>query len=120
MRKRGESRSSFGLCSWRRSNSSVRSLLTQLQSAVSGRYSFADRRDLCINGDPAGVLLKIDQYVVIHVATTYRDEHGVYVTKDSAEVIELGWILVDANTLDEVSDGPAFTLLSRSTWALSL
>ena len=46
--------------------------------------------------------LKIDRYVVIHVATTC-DEHGVYVTKDSAEVIELGWILVDANTLDEVS-----------------
>ena len=40
-------------------------------------------------------------YVVIHVATTC-DEHGVYVTKDSAEVIELGWILLDAKTLDEV------------------
>lgn len=45
--------------------------------------------------------LNIDRYVVIHVATTC-DEHGVYVTKDSAEVIELGWILVDATTLDEV------------------
>jgi hypothetical protein len=44
---------------------------------------------------------KVDRYVVIHVATTC-DEHGVYVTKDSAEVIELGWILLDANTLDEV------------------
>lgn len=42
-----------------------------------------------------------DRYVVIHVATTC-DEHGVYVTKDSAEVIELGWILLDAKTLDEV------------------
>jgi hypothetical protein len=42
-----------------------------------------------------------DRYVVIHVATTC-DEHGVYVTKDSAEVIEIGWILVDANSLDEV------------------
>ncbi|KAI6949199.1 hypothetical protein KC321_g18644 [Hortaea werneckii] len=36
-----------------------------------------------------------DKYCVIHVATTC-DEHGVYVTKDSAEVIELGWVVVDA------------------------
>ncbi|KAM5514775.1 hypothetical protein FOXYSP1_05742 [Fusarium oxysporum f. sp. phaseoli] len=46
--------------------------------------------------------LNIDRYVVIHVATTC-DEHGVYVTKDSAEVIELGWILVDANSLEEIT-----------------
>lgn len=44
---------------------------------------------------------KTDRYIVIHVATTC-DEHGVYVTKDSAEVIELGWILLDANSLEEV------------------
>ncbi|KAL8704659.1 MAG: hypothetical protein Q9201_002193 [Fulgogasparrea decipioides] len=43
----------------------------------------------------------IDRYVVIHVATTC-DEHGVYVTKDSAEVIELGWIMLDAKTCDEM------------------
>lgn len=43
----------------------------------------------------------LDYYVVIHVATTC-DEHGVFVTKDSAEVIELGWILLDAKTCDEV------------------
>ncbi|KAI9740508.1 MAG: hypothetical protein M1834_005088 [Cirrosporium novae-zelandiae] len=43
----------------------------------------------------------LDRYVVIHVATTC-DEHGVYVTKDSAEVIELGWILLDAKSLDEL------------------
>lgn len=43
----------------------------------------------------------LDRYVVIHVATTC-DEHGVYVTKDSAEVIELGWILLDAKSCDEV------------------
>lgn len=42
-----------------------------------------------------------ERYVVIHVATTC-DEHGVYVTKDSAEVIELGWILLDGKTCDEV------------------
>jgi hypothetical protein len=44
---------------------------------------------------------KLDRYVVIHAATTC-DEHGVYVTKDSAEVIELGWILLDAKTCEEV------------------
>jgi len=44
---------------------------------------------------------KLDRYVVIHVATTC-DEHGVYVTKDSAEVIELGWILLDAKSCEEV------------------
>lgn len=43
----------------------------------------------------------IDRYVVIHVATTC-DEHGVYVTKDSAEVIEIGWLLLNAKTCDEV------------------
>lgn len=41
------------------------------------------------------------RYVVIHVATTC-DEHGVYVTKDSAETIEIGWILLDAANCDEV------------------
>lgn len=47
----------------------------------------------------------LDRYVVIHVATTC-DEHGVFVTKDSAEVIELGWILLDAKTCDEVKSSP--------------
>lgn len=45
---------------------------------------------------------KLDRYIVVHVATTC-DEHGVYVTKDSAEVIELGWILLDTKTCEEVS-----------------
>lgn len=49
----------------------------------------------------------LDRYVVVHVATTC-DEHGVYVTKDSAEVIELGWILLDGKTLEEVC--------ARSPW----
>ena len=44
---------------------------------------------------------KLDRYVVIHVATTC-DEHGVYVTKDSAEVIEIGWMLLDSKNCDEV------------------
>ena len=38
---------------------------------------------------------QFDKYCIIHVATTC-DEHGVYVTKDSAEVIEIGWVVVDA------------------------
>ena len=50
----------------------------------------------------------IDRYVVIHVATTC-DEHGVFVTKDSAEVIELGWILLDAKSAEEVSIALSFT-----------
>jgi hypothetical protein len=49
----------------------------------------------------------LDRYVVIHVATTC-DEHGVYVTKDSAEVIELGWILLDAKSCEEVSPAPLY------------
>lgn len=53
---------------------------------------------------------KLDRYIVIHVATTC-DEHGVYVTKDSAEVIELGWILLDTKTCEEVS------LLASIAWA---
>ena len=44
---------------------------------------------------------KLDRYVVMHIATTC-DEHGVYVTKDSAEVIEIGWILLDSKTCEEV------------------
>lgn len=48
----------------------------------------------------------LDRYVVIHVATTC-DEHGVYVTKDSAEVIELGWILLDSKNCDEVCFVPS-------------
>ncbi|KAL9099335.1 MAG: hypothetical protein Q9163_005151 [Psora crenata] len=43
----------------------------------------------------------LDTYLVTHVATTC-DEHGVYVTRDSAEVIEIGWILLNAKTLDEI------------------
>ncbi len=61
----------------------------------------------------------VDRYVVIHVATTC-DEHGVYVTKDSAEVIELGWILVDANTLEEVSLPPELPSVWRLTMTIAL
>lgn len=51
--------------------------------------------------NPQGQKPNLDYYVVMHVATTC-DEHGVYVTKDSAEVIEIGWILLDAKNCDEV------------------
>lgn len=54
----------------------------------------------------AGNEPSFDKYCVIHVATTC-DEHGVYVTKDSAEVIEIGWVVVDAKdpNLPEVRSG---------------
>ena len=55
----------------------------------------------------------LDRYVVIHVATTC-DEHGVYVTKDSAEVIELGWILLDAKSCEEVSINSRPSLMLQS------
>jgi hypothetical protein len=57
---------------------------------------------MCSNAAMASQTLNIDRYVVIHVATTC-DEHGVYMTKDSAEVIELSWILLDANSLEEIT-----------------
>ena len=56
----------------------------------------------------------LDRYVVIHVATTC-DEHGVYVTKDSAEVIELGWILLDTKTCEEVLSLTVFVTFFRAT-----
>jgi len=62
---------------------------------------------------PSPQAANLDRYVVIHVATTC-DEHGVYVTKDSAEVIELGWILLDAKSCEEVSGSQA---ASRSSIA---
>lgn len=43
----------------------------------------------------------IDRYVVMHIWTTC-DQHAVYVQKDCAEVIEIGWILLDAKSLEEV------------------
>jgi len=52
----------------------------------------------------------MDRYVVIHVATTC-DEHGVYVTKDSAEVIEIGWILLNAKSLEEVRNSDIYIYL---------
>ena len=60
----------------------------------------------------------LDRYVVIHVATTC-DEHGVYVTKDSAEVIELGWILLDAKSCEEVTHAQNVSLVHNAHAPLS-
>lgn len=60
-----------------------------------------EEQDTIMANNP-GPKPNLDRYVVIHVATTC-DEHGVFVTKDSAEVIELGWILLDAKSAEEVS-----------------
>jgi len=48
-----------------------------------------------------------DFYLIIHVWTTC-DEHGVCVSKDSAEVIEIAWILINSKTLEEVSISSEF------------
>ena len=66
-----------------------------------------------------GAKPNLDRYVVIHVATTC-DEHGVYVTKDSAEVIELGWILLDAKGCQEVDIIPdvSWTATANATTLL--
>ncbi|KAL9080355.1 MAG: hypothetical protein Q9159_007619 [Coniocarpon cinnabarinum] len=61
---------------------------------------------------PAGH--NLDRFIIVHVATTC-DEHGVYVTKDSAEVIEIGWILLDASSLDEPID-LGLASLTTLTW----
>lgn len=55
--------------------------------------------------NPQAAALKLDRYVVIHVATTC-DEHGVYVQKDSAETIEIAWILLDSKNCEEVRCRP--------------
>lgn len=71
---------------------------------------------------PPSSAYNYDKYCVIHIATTC-DEHGVYVTKDSAEVIEIGWVVVDARdpTLPEVcgiEEGrePRYTLFCKVFW----
>lgn len=40
-----------------------------------------------------------DIYVVVHIATTC-DESTAYVARDSTELIELAWLVVDASTLE--------------------
>ena len=68
---------------------------------TSQRKSISATRMREMANNQVGHQTNLDRYIVIHVATTC-DEHGVYVTKDSAEVIELGWILLNAKTLEEV------------------
>jgi hypothetical protein len=56
---------------------------------------------------------QFEKYCIIHIATTC-DEHGVYVTKDSAEVIEIGWVVVDAqNPEREVCPLRCFTWVAH-------
>ncbi|KAG2736978.1 hypothetical protein G9P44_001068 [Scheffersomyces stipitis] len=42
-----------------------------------------------------------DVYIVVHIATTC-DESTTYVTKDSSELIEFAWSVVDATTLENL------------------
>lgn len=70
------------------------------QAAPSGpppQSAYAERASQSAAGQYAGATgsPSFDKYCIIHIATTC-DEHGVYVTKDSAEVIEIGWVVVDA------------------------
>ena len=77
-------------------------LFTDFGSRFDSRLDPANSHtSLAAMANPQGQKPNLDRYVVIHVATTC-DEHGVYVTKDSAEVIELGWVLLDAKNCDEV------------------
>lgn len=71
---------------------------SQSPSSPAARPGLSQLREMATVAAPTP---KLDRYIVIHVATTC-DEHGVYVTKDSAEVIELGWILLDTKTCEEV------------------
>ncbi len=75
---------------------------------ATGGYGGDARQQQSAQGQyPPSALNQFDKFCVIHIATTC-DEHGVYVTKDSAEVIEIGWVVVDARdpTLPEVCCHP--------------
>ena len=71
-----------------------------------GNSRASDTGWICVDkmSNNQGQKQETDRYIVIHVATTC-DEHGVYVTKDSAEVIEIGWLLLDAKNCEEVCFG---------------
>lgn len=85
-----------------RARIAARSTLTHERSFLrASEYLSAPSVEIASMASNSVPIPKLDRYVVIHVATTC-DEHGVYVTKDSAEVIELGWILLDSKNCDEV------------------
>lgn len=42
-----------------------------------------------------------DAYVILCIETTY-DEYSAYSSKDSAEIVELAWIIIDSKTLEKV------------------
>jgi hypothetical protein len=54
-----------------------------------------------------------DFYLIVHVWTT-TDEHGVCVSKDSAEVIEVAWILLNSRTLEEVYCNESILIVGAS------
>lgn len=83
------------------------SILTPLTRSILLAAPIVRAYPLFVMASNAPQTPKLDRYVVIHVATTC-DEHGVYVTKDSAEVIELGWILLDTKSCEEVSRSYTF------------
>jgi hypothetical protein len=91
--------------------------LTQAPSILRHYHTqYLPRNEAANMASNAVPIPKLDRYVVIHVATTC-DEHGVYVTKDSAEVIELGWILLDSKNCDEVRATQHFTRLPKDCMA---
>lgn len=74
-------------------------------------------------GMSAGQFFKEQFLVIVHVSTTC-DEQQVCVSRDSAEIIELAWVVIDAKTLDERTQGsvlvrplntPVTDLCSRTT-----
>ena len=75
-------------------------------SSIIGRSGGSDT-SITVMANTQGSKPNLDRYIVMHVATTC-DEHGVFVTKDSAEVIELGWILLDAKSAEEASSVVSF------------
>jgi hypothetical protein len=58
--------------------------------------------------DPSQAL-NLDRYVMFHVATTC-DEHGVYVTKNSAEVNQFGQLILSINSFS--TNSPADPMLA--------
>lgn len=57
-----------------------------------------------ISGMSAGRFFREQSLVIVHVSTTC-DEQQVCVSRESAEIIELAWIFVDASSLEERTRG---------------
>lgn len=48
-------------------------------------------------------MVEFDVYILLHILTTC-DDHGVSVNKDQSEVIEIGWIMMDAKSHEPLSE----------------